>query len=430
MELSSGSRMSTIKKTKDRAKVDVFSYLRLVNFFFWMIFLVSATISLPTLIQLGSTSFSAVITIVFAVLAWLFWFFVPILTRKVATILTPFLIFLCWVLLSNAWGSGAIQGLQNQTVWLGFVGLICLSGHVSYQTPNFCRKFRRLLSVSTWIAVGLFLVVFSKSYTGWDIPLDIGFRQFALFALLPLSWHLAAWKLGNIKSLGIALGIITVIILSLSRMATLAAIIMFILAVTISKPKYVTGRLLLMGALGTIMLLVLFTQYEPLVNRDQQYAVNSELWFRVGNIEIYGSGRVRMWSVTIESIGKSPLLGQGPGSSAEVLLATIGTLEHPHNDYLRILHDYGIIGLLLFLYWFVFILNYLWKHWRKPLRHIERQSKQLYGATLLLLTGFALAMFTDNLVVYSFLMFPLGILIGASAGLASRERQLRKLSIA
>jgi O-antigen ligase len=425
MELARQSLLPSIPTSKKHTSIQSSLYSYFVPLFWGSIFLASATIDIPTSFRWGQVSGSAAASVLFACIAWLLWLITPILTRTLVSAVVPYVFFLFWVFFSNMWGPLTLKGIQNQVVWFGFVGLIILSGYTSYRYPKVCQNYVHIIGIAAFIATGLFFTGYLSSLNGWPIPISVGYRQFALFMLIPLAWYLVSWQLGTFSSFGVALFILASIVLSLSRMAFLSAGVLFFLSMVISKPKHVVPRLIFASVLGLGLIFVLFTQFAPLANRDMQFTDYSELWFRIGNIQIYGSGRVKMWSVTIESIGQSPWIGQGAGSASGVVLLATGWLEHPHNDYLRILHDYGVIGLSLFLVALASTLRELWQNWRKSTMKTKGYTtKHIYGSTFLLLIAFALSMITDNIVAYYFLMFPLGILIGTSAGLVSYERKL------
>jgi len=97
----------------------------------------------------------------------------------------------------------------------------------------------------------------------------------------------------------------------------------------------------------------------PLVNQRVEQAV-SEL--AVGAADLGGedtSGSIRfvMWENTLKMIASAPLLGSGAGdfkkAYAEVVAGQTGwratITDDPHNQYLHIWGEYGIMGLLLFL---------------------------------------------------------------------------------
>ena len=62
------------------------------------------------------------------------------------------------------------------------------------------------------------------------------------------------------------------------------------------------------------------------------------------------SGRRHMAEVLLLEIAQKPWWGHGANASEELILKlSNGQLTHPHNDWLRFLYDYGIVGAALFL---------------------------------------------------------------------------------
>ncbi len=383
------------------------------------VYVISATVDIPTALRWGPVSASAAITVFVALVAWLMWLASPLVTRSMLMTLMPLLMFSSWSLFSNLWGAVSTKGLQNQTVWHGFMGLVVLSAYVGYRSPAVYRVHKRSIQVASVIGFGLFFVTLLKQRTGWQIPVGVGFRQFALFALIPLAWRLGS---GASRPNKVVLGIIATIILSLSRMALLAALGLSVFSMAIARRRHSMARLIVVSILGVSVSVILFTQYRPLASRDVSSGAYADLYFHIGDVRIYGSGRVRMWRVTMESIGRSPWVGQGAGSASAVILSDTGWLEHPHNDYLRVWHDYGIVGLCLLLAGIISLLWRLWRLWRGTQLRTTPRSRQVCGAAFLLVAGLSLAMITDNVIVYHFLMYPLGLLVGTSLGIASRAK--------
>ena len=69
------------------------------------------------------------------------------------------------------------------------------------------------------------------------------------------------------------------------------------------------------------------------------------------------TGRTELWQLTIDMIWQQPLLGYGYGGfwrglngaeSGYILRAVSWTPSHPHNGYLQLLLDLGILGILVF----------------------------------------------------------------------------------
>jgi len=119
---------------------------------------------------------------------------------------------------------------------------------------------------------------------------------------------------------------------------------------------------------------------------------------RFGNPDFFTAGRSRLWDLMIEEIKEKPLWGHGANASEVfVLSATWGTLTHPHNDWLRLLYDYGLVGSSVFAFCLV-----------AQVIHLLKGAKRTFGESRVLLYAgassflpFVLLMFTDNIILYA-----------------------------
>jgi O-antigen ligase len=131
------------------------------------------------------------------------------------------------------------------------------------------------------------------------------------------------------------------------------------------------------------------------------------------------TGRSELWSVTWHEFEQSPWIGHGAGASEE-FLTTLGGADHPHNDYLRLLNDYGIVGTGLWILGIVLIVMALYRAWlwldarRDPLARIE-----LWG--LLSIAAVLATMVTSNPLVYMHVQGPLGLIVGVTLAISGRE---------
>jgi O-antigen ligase len=125
-----------------------------------------------------------------------------------------------------------------------------------------------------------------------------------------------------------------------------------------------------------------------------------------------------MWDTTIGSWQEAPWFGHGMGSAAVLMEETYG-LEHPHNDYLRVLHDLGLVGLSLWVLGLLKLLSHEYRQWRWEYYAQHKSEAIVHKAAFLSLAAFIMSMATDNSISYLFVMLPLGITLGASAGLFS-----------
>jgi O-antigen ligase len=117
----------------------------------------------------------------------------------------------------------------------------------------------------------------------------------------------------------------------------------------------------------------------------------------------------------LESALESPWIGHGAGSSAS-LISSLYPVDSPLDEYLRIFHDYGLVGLALFLYAVWKLLRTSWKEWSEAKRYGASRARVHLAAFLAVVAVF-FPMLTENSLIYLFMMAPLGVFLGASLGL-------------
>jgi O-antigen ligase len=119
---------------------------------------------------------------------------------------------------------------------------------------------------------------------------------------------------------------------------------------------------------------------------------------RLSNPDFFTTGRSRLWDLMIEEIRIKPVCGYGANASEGfVLSATSGMLTHPHNDWLRLLYDYGVFGTSIFAFCLV-----------AQVIHLLKRAKKTFGESRVLLYAgassflpFVVLMFTDNIILYA-----------------------------
>jgi O-antigen ligase len=115
------------------------------------------------------------------------------------------------------------------------------------------------------------------------------------------------------------------------------------------------------------------------------------------------SGRNLLWSALIEKFPDSEWFGFGTGSTYTYLkiVNPLGGLadDQVHNDYIKILFNFGYIGLFLFLCIIKNMFNFLSKNNSHTLKmNIEISKNYIYS--------FLILMITDNVLVYIFFIYP------------------------
>lgn len=115
------------------------------------------------------------------------------------------------------------------------------------------------------------------------------------------------------------------------------------------------------------------------------------------------SGRSVAWAALVERIPDRLLLGHGANASEPVLLAISEHFKHPHNDWLRIVFEYGLVGLLLFLAAAGWTVWRLWSHIGTAATACAGTvpTSRLAAFAVSMFLGMAAFMVTDNVVLYA-----------------------------
>ena len=101
------------------------------------------------------------------------------------------------------------------------------------------------------------------------------------------------------------------------------------------------------------------------------------------------SGRLNAWPQFINN-AEDIWFGDGAASSVEFGNVTFGGWSHPHNEYIRILIDYGIVGMVLLSIPVVVMLYRLYRSRPDPVADPQRRwfwSTCFFGITAMLLLG-------------------------------------------
>ena len=351
-------------------------------------------------------------------------------SKRVFALMAPYAAFLLWAALSTAWSPPRTEGLQNAAVFLSFLVLATVA---AIAATDYRRTVERLLRLSILVAdvIALGLVAASIIIRGWPTNIDavpwfVHPRSLALFGLVPLSWHLANWARGNKRDILLACLWVAAIFVSLSRTATASALLLVVLASIVrareqrdGAARVVRSQYLMLAVVPVVVAGVLsFAPFRarlfgPTSHRDstQQF-------------EMRDNGRSVMWAGVMKSASEAPVIGKGLGSSESAVSDTYFWVGHPHNDYLRVYHDLGIVGLSLLVASLGTWLVVLWRDVRRHRDDEVAAQPVLQTAALGALLSLLLGMLTDNSLVYGFVMAPTAVLVGA--GLGAQNRRLRR----
>jgi O-antigen ligase len=380
-----------------------------------IIFATSAFVDAPSYLDVGPLSLQGILTLLFAVAvaclvaaraheSW------PALLR-----LWPLSLLFLFSLGQFAFQHASAQGVQTlcmQWIFLGLVVLMTAGEEEDFFEPAVPRMLER----ASLFGALIYILVFAFQGYGNDQIGAISFiaaRSFALFALLGVAWFLAKWAAGSKASFWVALGIIVLIALSLSR----AGLVIGVLLIPLSRFR-ILSRKHLIGLLAISLVALLGLSYLIFsidALRTRFLGTNTISDYVAGQASLDTSGRLDAWAVTLSSYVESPWIGKGPGSANDLMDDELSSLHlgHPLNEYLRFLHDEGAVGLLLLLVGWIQVLALCRRAYLKSLEN-NSGNATIRSAAFLAFVGVSLGMITDNTTSYVFVMGPVGILVGLS----------------
>jgi O-antigen ligase len=232
-----------------------------------------------------------------------------------------------------------------------------------------------------------------------------GARPVALVALIGMAWFLAEYRLGNRNSLWWSLAVLLGITISLSRTALLGAFVLIVATLLFAYGRHRARNVIL-----CVLLLAsgywAVTYWAPLRDRF----VTGDVSLSVGGISTNAEGRTRVWTVLWSEAQDEPLIGRGAGAASARSVLLDPAFDQPHNDYLRIFYDFGVIGLGL-LAWFLIrsvrLLRYARIRFSGSIPALAALNAEL---------ALLVVMAATNPLDAPFFMIPLGALVGLGLG--------------
>jgi O-antigen ligase len=377
----------------------------------------SVLVSIPQDVRAGSISGGGLLTIALVAAP------LPLLIRAPAAVgrLPRLLvIFLTWAVVATRATFSLATGESLAVLFL-FAVAMAVGIIAASETPSTTEMIGKALTATSWLGLAVFAGLYAIGNIGTDqasIEAGRSPRAFALVTLLPLAWGLAGLRTKQAKP-WLALAALIMIGTSLSRGAFAAAIILA--AITWIDPSSVGGwfKTLLAATTAATIFFVAVSQSSALHDRVYTGQV-----YTYHGIAVNLEGRNTYWSATWndwQSNTTSQLVGHGAGRSDQVVTTTTnGLVAHPHNDYLRLLDDYGIIGFTLWLLVWLGIIRQSWRAGQVP--NTTPVERRIAWTAVLFSLAVGLTMLVDNAFIYAWMMGPLGLLGGMAIAIAARGR--------
>ncbi len=199
------------------------------------------------------------------------------------------------------------------------------------------------------------------------------------------------------------------------RMATLA-----LLAAPVLHPrlKSMTIRL---STIVLFMTIGIGLFYTPTFQKRFFYEGKGTLT-QVMRGEFLGFGRFEAWPLIYAEVKNRPWQGHGVGTTRSFVPTVWEDMTLPHNDYLRIAFELGLLGLTVFLLAAITQMFAL----RREMRLAKGIVRYAFAASLLGWWVFLIAACTDNPLIYAvWFTNPLFAVMGAAYGVVTREPRER-----
>jgi O-antigen ligase len=317
-------------------------------------------------------------------------------------------LFPVWALATFAWTPLTSAGLQNALVYLALPALASIAAGVTASGQMTFPVLRRALFAT--FSAGSVLYVGSLLVGGFGGSTPVGARSYALFATVGVAWCAALYRYGYKPEVWLGLTMLGLTLMSLSRTGFASALLVSVLALLGYRTPRALARTIAVGAAAAV---VGFSAVSYSNSFSARFAEGDVVRLPTG-VAINVTGRAELWRDTWNSALNAPITGHGPGTAETAVLPNA---HHPHNDYLRVFHDFGIIGLsLLALALLVPFVVALRAARAAMASDCGADDRSLFLAAALVLLAFSLGLVTDNSLVYLFVVAPTAVIVGASLG--------------
>lgn len=258
-------------------------------------------------------------------------------------------------------------------------------------TDSSLDRFFSLMRITAVSLFGISMINMGILATG-ALPEISGLAAESMTAVLVACVFASAYAHG--KRAGFAfwsmMAVIPVFALTRTAMAAMMSTLLTTIAPLKLRTRLFFAALLVIGALGLF--------YTERVQHKMFYSGRGTLEdVSFDNPDFRTSGRKLMWEALWYRVEQNPWFGHGANSQEEYIRSKFGRIAHPHNDWLRLLHDYGYVGTSLYAITLLLMVIHLWRARRKSAGH----TRQLFEIAISGFIPFLIFMVTDNIILYA-----------------------------
>jgi hypothetical protein len=358
----------------------------------------------------GLTTWSGIYVSGFRIGGWM-WLVAAVLAAafvcaapaRIPAIFLGYVPFMCFMLLGIASAGFPFKAFQNAAQLAAPV----VAGILAYNAVSSSEGLKQVLKAAC-VALLLVAIAFLVLPMGPKEGLSFSRRPSATVA----TWCMALFMFYYLKNRAIALLVPAAILLAFlpgSRTGTFLMIGM--LSLWPARRFKIMVRVAFLAGVAIVALLAFYS--ETMQERFFRYHGGKGGVEELKKFEFSTMGRERLWPIVWEASLDAPLVGHGAGSVHKICREnTGGVMEHPHNDYLKIFYEYGILGSCLFWGFFIIVFLSCWSTFR---RDPTIESKIAAGSAAVIILGFFAFSVTDNPVLYTVhWMVPMFVMVSVS----------------
>ncbi|MEE3851346.1 O-antigen ligase family protein [Gordonia sp. LSe1-13] len=309
-----------------------------------------------------------------------------------------------WCAVVTAANGVSREGIQN-AVLLGIL-ILGMSWSAQRADPRLSRVLVLGIAVAGLILAILFSVQLVQS--GFNARGIIGRRSFGISAVIVIAVIAGHWRIVPfwVRLVGIVLFL--EILASGARTAFVIATLIVLVSFSSRRRGFVG---IVFAVLATAVSVVALIAYvEPVRKRF----VGGDAGITISGIDYNTAGRAEIWGALVSWAERFPL-GSGLGRAQRVTVEAVPHIPQPHNDYLRLLVDTGLPGVVLWSLGALVIFFVL----TRAATLMSGPDADFLNSGVYCWFAFLALMLTDNNLVYSFSVIPTALVVGWSLGLAA-----------
>jgi putative inorganic carbon (hco3(-)) transporter len=327
-------------------------------------------------------------------------------------------IFLCFLIISLISSINSTDFIISLADWLRLLSVIIIFNYAFLyfsERKIFYKLFIiLLLSATIPVCLGLYQVVFSKgNHATLGLNRIYGtfthpnvFAEYLVILFFVTIYFISVYKLNKVLLSAIILFLVIILLEIFStytRGVWIALAVSFVIFIIFHKGF---KKLIYLAFIVIISLSFLQKIQARFADLKQLRPYEQSSW----------EWRIKMWSKTLGDIKENPVIGHGLGMYDKKFLFMA------HNDYLRLAYEIGILGLITYLLFLLFILC---PSMRRAMQEKNSSLKTAHITIASLLIAFLIMGAVDNLarstLILLYMFCVIGALLGTDANINKKD---------